>query len=72
MTTKELEQKALNLKPIDKLHLVEQILESLDHPDSQIEKAWVAESESRYTDYKNNTIAPVDFNSLKKNLKKWK
>ena len=71
MTTRQLQQKALNLKPIDKLHLVEQILESLDRPDPEIEKAWVTESESRYAAYRNGTIAPVDFNSLQKKSKKW-
>jgi len=70
MITKELQKKALHLNPLDKIHLVEMILESLDKPDPEIEKAWVAESEARYTMYKAGKIKAVTFDSVQKKLKK--
>ncbi|MCD6093443.1 MAG: addiction module protein [Candidatus Omnitrophica bacterium] len=56
----------MQLKPLDKAHLVEIILESLDKPDPEIEKAWVAESEARYGAYKAGKIKAVSFDSIQK------
>lgn len=72
MITKDLQQKTLDLKPVDKFHLVELILESLDRPDPAVEKAWVAESEARYAAYKKDKITPVGFNSIQRKLTRWK
>lgn len=72
MITKNLQQKALDLKPEDRFHLVELILESLDRPDPAIEKAWIAESEARYTAYKKGKIASVGLSSIQKKLARWK
>jgi hypothetical protein len=52
MITKELKAQVLSLNPIDKIGLVEMLLESLDKTDPEIDAAWVAESERRYTAYK--------------------
>ena len=68
MTTKQLEEKALNLKPIEKIHLIEKMLESLDKPDPEIEKEWIAESEARYTAYKKGEIKAIPFEKIKKIL----
>lgn len=70
MITKELQKKTLQLKPLDKVHLVEIILKSLDRPDPEIEKAWVAESEARYGAYKAGKIKAVSLDSVQKRLKK--
>jgi hypothetical protein len=51
MITKELEMEALSIGPIDKIRLVEMLLESLDKLDPEIEAAWVVESERRYAAY---------------------
>lgn len=70
MTTKELEGKALNLKPIEKIHLIEKMLESLDKPDPKIEKEWIAESEARYTAYKKGKIKAIPLEKIKKKYSK--
>lgn len=70
MVTKELQKKALNLKPIDRIRFVETILESLDKPDPEIEKAWVAESEARYAAYKKGKLKAISYKTLKKRLRK--
>ncbi|MBT3261050.1 addiction module protein [bacterium] len=66
MVTKELKQKTLNLKPVDKIHLVEIILDSLNKPDKEIEKAWIKESEERYVAYKKGEIKAVGYDTVKK------
>ena len=70
MVTKELQKKALDLKPIDRIHFVETILESLDELDLEIEKAWVAESEARYAAYKNGNLKTISYKTIKKRLRK--
>lgn len=44
---KELIEKALNLKPQDKMILIEALVESLDKPDSSIQDVWLKEAEAR-------------------------
>ena len=62
MVAKNLQKQALKLKPIERLRLVQMILESFDRSDSLVEKAWVAESEVRYAAYKEGRLKPVGFN----------
>lgn len=65
----KLAQKALSLKPIDRIRLVEAILYSLDKIDPDIEKSWIAESEARYEAYKKGEIEAVDWDEVKKRYK---
>jgi putative addiction module component (TIGR02574 family) len=62
----QLAKKAKGLQPVDRIKLVEAILHSLDKPDPEIEKIWVAESEARYTAYKRGEIPSIDWEEIKK------
>ena len=44
---KELIQKALKLKPKEKVILIEALVESLDKPDKYIQEVWLKEAEER-------------------------
>ena len=68
MITKELKKEILHLNPIDKIQLVELILESLNEPDPEIETAWVAESEARYSKFKEDKTEAISLDSVKKRL----
>ncbi len=48
----QLAKKAIELEPVERIRLVEAILNSLDKPDHDIEQSWIAESEARYDPYK--------------------
>jgi putative addiction module component (TIGR02574 family) len=65
-TTEQLAKKAMGLNPTDRIRLVEAILDSLDKPDPEIEKKWVAESEARYQDYKKGEFEAIDWEEEKK------
>ncbi|HOG64599.1 MAG TPA: addiction module protein [Spirochaetota bacterium] len=65
MTTKQLEEEALTLKSIDRIHLVEKLLISLNRPDPKMEKEWVLESEARYKAYKHGEIEPVSLQHIR-------
>jgi len=62
----QLAKKAIGLRPIDRILLVEAILYSLDKPDPDIEKCWVAESEARYDAYKRGEFEAIEWNEIRK------
>jgi putative addiction module component (TIGR02574 family) len=65
-TTDQLAKKAMGLNPTERIRLVEAILCSLDKPDPEIEKSWIAESEARYQAYKKGELEAVDWQEEKK------
>jgi len=62
----QLAKKAMGLKPIERIRLVEAILYSLDKPEPNIEKSWIAESEARYEAYKRGEVGAIDWEEIKK------
>ena len=60
----KLAQKAIKLRPIERIQLVEAILYSLDKPDPEIEKSWVAESKSRYEACKLGELEATDWEEI--------
>lgn len=65
-TLDQLAKKAIALQPAERIRLVEAILNSLDRPDLEIEKSWVAESEARYEAYKHGELKAYDWDEIKK------
>ncbi len=65
-TLEQLKEKAIGLKPIERIQLVEAILHSLDKPDPGIEKSWIAESEARYEAYKRGELDAYDWDEIQK------
>ena len=45
-------EKALGLKPQDKIILIEALVTSLDKPDPEISKKWIQEAEARLKAYR--------------------
>ena len=56
MDTKTLFKKALQLRPAERLQLIEWLTQSLDKPDEKIEKIWADESEKRYQALKKGKV----------------
>ncbi len=59
MLVAEAESEALKLRPVDKIHLTEVLLSSLDKPDEHVEQKWVDESERRYDAYKKGDLKGI-------------
>jgi len=59
-------ENAKKLNPIEKLQLVEALLESLDKPDPEIEKIWIKEADERYKAYKRGELKSTDWEEIKK------
>ena len=65
-TLDQLAKRAIGLRPIERIRLVEAILYSLDKSDPDIEKSWVAESEARYEAYRRGELESHDWDEIKK------
>jgi putative addiction module component (TIGR02574 family) len=69
MNAKSLFQAALHLTPIERLHLVEYLVKSLDNPDKKIEAVWEEESEKRYQALVKGKVKTMSLNEVKKRFK---
>jgi putative addiction module component (TIGR02574 family) len=62
----QLAKKALELRPTERIRLVEAILYSLDKPDPEIVKSCIAESEARYKAYKRGELEAMNWEEIRK------
>ena len=62
--SKELLKKALELKPQDKIVLLEGLIESLDEPDKKIDQIWTEEAEKRLSAYRSGKIKGVSYKEV--------
>jgi len=53
---------ALKLKPVDRAHLIEGLMASLEKPDPEIELLWEKEALDRYDVYKKGNIKAKNVN----------
>ena len=70
MITEEIKRIALKLNVIDRVHLAETLLDSLDKTDEQIENIWLVESENRYKAYKEGSIKGIPLEQMRSSIKK--
>ncbi|NQT70033.1 MAG: addiction module protein [Desulfobacteraceae bacterium] len=66
----QLAKKAIELKPVERIRLVEAILYSLDKPAEHFERGWIAESEARYEAYKRGELEAIDWDEIKTRYKR--
>ena len=52
-------REATALPPLERLRLVDHLLESLDMPDKEIEELWAQEATKRWEGYRTGTIPSV-------------
>lgn len=68
MTIKNIEKTILQLSPFERIRIVENILESLHKPDPEIERAWIAESEKRFSAFKSGKTKGIPLEIVKKRI----
>lgn len=59
MSTKELLDEAMKLKPDERLTLVEALIKSLDEPDKRLEEIWAEEAEKRLRAYRGGNLEVI-------------
>jgi len=62
LSSKDILKLALNLRPEDKLTVVEGLLKSLDEPDKKLDEIWAEEAEKRLKAYREDRLEgiPID------------
>lgn len=64
MSTKEILEQALRLKPEERFIVVEGLLKSLDEPDKKIDDIWAEEAEQRLRAYREGRIEGIPMEEL--------
>jgi putative addiction module component (TIGR02574 family) len=59
MSTKELLNEAMKLKPEERLTLVEGLIKSLDEPDKKLDEIWAEEAEKRLKAYREGKLEGI-------------
>jgi putative addiction module component (TIGR02574 family) len=62
--TKTLIERARALPPRDRIALVEDVLDSLDHADPEIDRLWAREASDRLAAYRRGELAAKDLNDI--------
>jgi putative addiction module component (TIGR02574 family) len=60
MSHTEILESARKLPPVERLHLIDALLESLDEPDPVIEAAWLAEAQDRLAAFERGELPLAD------------
>jgi len=64
MSTKELLEKALKLRPEERFTLVEGIIMSLDEPDKKLDAIWAEEAEKRLKAYREGRLSGIPMEAI--------
>jgi len=64
MSHTEILEIARKLRPVERLHLIDALLESLDEPDPAIEAAWLAEAQDRLAAYERGELPLADLGPI--------
>jgi putative addiction module component (TIGR02574 family) len=59
MSSKEILEQALKLKPVERILVVEGLLQSLDEPDKNLDAIWAEEAEKRLQAYREGRLEGV-------------
>jgi putative addiction module component (TIGR02574 family) len=69
MDSKTLLKEALQLRPSERLQLIEWLAQSLDKPDEKIDAIWAEESEKRYEALKAGKVKTIPLDEIVKKYK---
>ena len=64
MSTKELLDEAMKLKPEERFTLVEGLIKSLDEPDKKLDEIWAEESEKRLKAYREGKLEGIPMKEI--------
>ncbi len=64
MSSKEILEQAMALKPEERFMIVENLLKSLDEPDRKIDEIWAEEAVKRLKAYRGGSLAGVPMEEI--------
>uniref|UniRef100_A0A7C1FBZ5 Addiction module protein n=1 Tax=Ammonifex degensii TaxID=42838 RepID=A0A7C1FBZ5_9THEO len=69
MSSKEILEKALKLKPQERFLVIEGLIKSLDEPDRGLDDIWAEEAERRLTAYRKGKLEGIPMEEIFKEQK---
>ena len=64
MTSKDVLEKALKLKPDERFMVVEGLIKSLDEPDISLDAIWAGEAEKRLRAYRSGNLEGIPMEEI--------
>jgi len=64
MSTKDLLDEAMKLKPEERFTLVEGLIKSLDEPDKKLDEIWSEEAEKRLKAYREGKLEAISLEEI--------
>lgn len=64
MSTRQILEKALRLKPEERFAIIEGLIRSLDEPDKEIDAIWAEEAEERLKAYREGRLEGISIDEL--------
>lgn len=64
MSSKEILEQAMALKPGERFMIVEGLLESLDEPDRKMDEIWAEEAEKRLRAYREERLVGISMEEI--------
>ena len=64
MSSKEILEQAMALKPDERFMIVESLLKSLDGPDQKIDEIWAEEAEKRLKAYRGGNLEGIPMEEI--------
>ena len=64
MISAEMEHKVLELSALDRIHLVELVMGSLDKPDGSIQEAWADEADRRSDAFRSGKLSSRPYDEV--------
>ena len=64
MSLPDIIEEALHLKPQERYIIIENLVQSLNHPDEEIDKVWIEESQKRLKAYKEGAMKTVSYEQV--------
>ena len=64
MSSKEILERAMALKPDERFMIVESLLKSLDEPDRKIDEIWAEEAEKRLKAYRDGNLEGIPMEEI--------
>ncbi len=64
MSTTDILEQALKLKPEERFIIVDQLIKSIDKPDKQLDAIWLEEAESRLKAYRKGDLKGISMEEI--------
>ncbi len=64
MSTKQILEQALRLKPEERFTLIEGLIKSLDEPDKKLDEIWAEEAEKRLKAYREGRLEGIPMEEI--------